>query len=159
MPSWRYSRRGSPIEGLTCACRCATAWYGVTATRRVRRTPAEHAACGTEQHGADGLFEAGVGVGDDQLHPAESAGLQAAQEGGPEGAIFAVDDGEAEDFPPPVGANPGGDHDRLGDHPPVDPGLAVGRVQKHIRERRRGQRPVPKRRDFLVQVGADPRHL
>ncbi len=31
-----------------------------------------------EQHGGDGLFEAGVGVGDDQLHPTEAAGLQRA---------------------------------------------------------------------------------
>jgi hypothetical protein len=58
--------------------------------------------------------------------------------------------------PVPVGGHPGGDHHRLRDHPPVDPGLAVGGVEEHVRERLPGQRPIPERTDFLVEVGAAP---
>ena len=37
----------------------------------------------------------------------------------------------------PSARDPGGDHDGLGDDPAVDPGLAVGGVEEHVRERRR----------------------
>ena len=100
-----------------------------------------------------------MGVGDDQLHPVQAAGLQRAQERGPERAVLGVADVEAEDLTPPVGADPGGDHHGLGHDPPIDPGLAVGGVEEHVRERGVGQRPVPERADLLVQVSADPRHL
>ena len=83
----------------------------------------------------DRLLQPGVGVGDDQLHPAQPAGLQRAQERGPERAVLGVADGEPEHLPPAVGADPGGHHDGLGDHPPVDPGLAVGGVEEHVGER------------------------
>ena len=56
----------------------------------------------------------------------------------------------------PVGGHPGGDHHRLGDHSPVDPGLAVGGVEEHVRKLLVGQRPVPEGGDILVEVGADP---
>ena len=82
----------------------------------------------------DGLLEPGVGVGDDQLHPTQAAGFEAAQERGPERAVLAVADGEPEDLAPAVGAHAGGDHDGLGHHPVVDPGLAVGGVEEHIRK-------------------------
>jgi hypothetical protein len=35
-------------------------------------------------------FESGVGVGDDELDAGEPSGFEAAQEGGPEGAVLAV---------------------------------------------------------------------
>jgi hypothetical protein len=72
---------------------------------------------------------------------------------------LAVADGESEDFAVAVGGDPGGDHDGLGDHPPVHPRLAVGRIQEHVGEWLSGQRPVGERRDLGVEVGADPRHL
>ena len=112
-----------------------------------------------EQHAADRGLQALVGVGDHQLHSVQAAGLQRAQERGPERAVLAVPDVEAEHLPPAVGGHPGGDHHRLGHDPPVDPGLAVGGVEEHVRERGVGQGPVPERRDLLVEVGADPRHL
>ncbi len=89
-----------------------------------------------------------MGVGDDQLHPVQAAGLQAAQERGPERAVLAVTDVEPEDLPPPVGGHAGGDHHGLGHDSSIDPGLAVGGVEEHIRERGVGQRPVPERADF-----------
>ena len=106
-------------------------------------------------HRADSLAQAEVGVGDDQLHPSQPAGLQAAQEGGPEGAVLAVADGEAQDLAAAIPAHASGDHHGLGDHPAVDPGLAVGGVHEHIGEALAGQRAVPERRDLLVEVSAD----
>ena len=41
----------------------------------------------------------------------------------------------------------------------VDAGLAVGRVEEHVRVRRLRQGTVAERRDLLVEVLADPRHL
>ena len=78
-----------------------------------------------------------MGVGDDQLHPVQAAGLQRPQERGPERAVLGVADVEAEHLPVPVGADRGGHHDGLGDDPAVDAGLAVGGVEEHVRVRRR----------------------
>jgi hypothetical protein len=96
--------------------------------------------CRASHHGLDGLAEAEVGVGDHQLHPSQPAGLQAAQELGPEGAVLAVTDGEAEHLPTAVAAHPGRHHHGLGDHPAVDPGLAGGGVDEDIGEHLAGQR-------------------
>jgi hypothetical protein len=112
-----------------------------------------------DQHRLDGGLETGVRVGDDQLGAAQPAGLEGAQERGPEGAVLAVADRAAEHLPVPVGGHAGGDDDGLGDHPPVDPGLAVGRVEKHVGERGLGQRAVAEGGHFLVEVGADPGDL
>jgi hypothetical protein len=87
----------------------------------------------TQHDRPDRLFQAGVGVGDDQLHPTQPAGLQAAEERGPEGAVLGVADVEAEDLPAAVAGHPGRDHHRLRHHPMVHPGLAVGGVQEHVR--------------------------
>jgi len=57
-------------------------------------------------HRADRQFQAGVGVGDDQLHPAQPACFQAAEERGPEGAVLGVADVEAEDLAAAVGVTP-----------------------------------------------------
>ena len=111
------------------------------------------------EHRADRGLEAFVGVGDHQLHPVQPAGLQRPQERGPERSVLAVADVEPEHLPVPVRADRGGDHDGLGDDPPVDPGLAVGGVEKHVRVRVALQRPAPERGDLLIQVLADPRHL
>jgi hypothetical protein len=100
-----------------------------------------------------------VGIGDHQLDPGQPTGLERAQELGPERAIFGVAHGEAEDLAAAVTTHPGGHHHRLGDHPAVDPGLAVGSVHEHIGELLAGQRAVPERRDLAVEVGTDPAHL
>ena len=112
-----------------------------------------------EQHRRDGLLEPGVGIGDDQLHPTQAAGFEAAQKRGPERPVLGVAHGEPEDFPPTVGPNPGGDYDSLRHDPVVHPGLAVGGIQEHVRKLLAGQGAVPERAHFLVQVSADPRHL
>jgi hypothetical protein len=112
-----------------------------------------------EEHRRDGLLQAGVSVADDQLHPAQPAGLQATQERGPKRPVLGVTDLEAKHLTTAVRGHPGGDHDRLGHHPPVHPGLAVGRVQEHVRVTDLGQRPVPERTDFFVEVRTDPRDL
>ena len=51
------------------------------------------------------------------------------------------------------------DDDGLGDDPPADAGFAVGRVEEHVRVRAVRERPIAERRDVLVEVAADPRHL
>ncbi len=68
---------------------------------------------GAEQHRLDRAFQAGVGGADDQLGAGQAAGIQAAQEGGPERAVLAVADGEAEDLAVSVGGDAGGDDDGL----------------------------------------------
>ena len=89
-------------------------------------------------------------IGDDQLGAGQPAGLQRAQERGPERAVLAVADGEAEHLPVAVGGHPGGDHHGLGDHPPVDPRLAVGGVQEDVGEGLLGQAAVAERTDLGV---------
>src|SRR5581483_2577831 len=54
------------------------------------------------QDRGDGVLEPRVGVGDDQLHPGKAAGAQRPQEGGPERAVLAGADVEAQDLPVPV---------------------------------------------------------
>ncbi|MCB5276074.1 hypothetical protein BJG92_03629 [Arthrobacter sp. SO5] len=78
---------------------------------------------------------------------------------GPEALVFAVADVESEDFPASVCGDAEGDHDRLGHDAVPDAGLAVGRVQEHIRVIHGREVPVPERTDFVVQVLADPGHL
>jgi hypothetical protein len=109
---------------------------------------------GTGHGGLDGLAQAQVSIGDDQLHPGQPAGLQAAEELGPEGTVLAVADVQAQPLPAAVAAHPGGDHHGLGDHPAVDAGLAVGRVHEHIRKDLAGEGTVPEGANLAVQVGA-----
>jgi hypothetical protein len=47
-----------------------------------------------------------MGVGDDQLHPTQSSSPQRAQERRPEGAVLAIADVQAEDFPAAIGGDP-----------------------------------------------------
>ena len=56
--------------------------------------------------GLDGLAQPKVGVGDDQLHPSQPAGLERPQERRPEGTALAVTHGEAEDLAAPITAHP-----------------------------------------------------
>ncbi len=100
-----------------------------------------------------------MGVADDELDPAQAAVAQVAQELGPERLGLAVPDLAAQHFPSAVGADAGGDHDRLGDHPTVEADLAVGRVQEHVGEGLLLERPAAPGRDLAVELGADPRHL
>jgi hypothetical protein len=78
---------------------------------------------GAEQHRGDRVLEPGVGVRDDQLHASQAAGLQRAQERGPERAVLAVTDLEAQHLPVLVGGHAGGDDDCPGHHPVIDPRL------------------------------------
>lgn len=114
---------------------------------------------GAGEHRPDRGLESFVGVGDHQLDPVQAAGLERAQERGPERSVLTVADVEPQDFPVAVGTDRGGDHDRLGDHPPVHPGLAVGGVEEHVGVGVGLQGPAAERGDFLVEVGTDPRHL
>ena len=107
-----------------------------------------------------------MGVGDHQRGAVQAAGLERAQERGPERPVLAVTDGEAQHFPSPVSGHAGGDHDGLGGHPgalaalaATDAGLAVRRVQEHVGELLLGQVPVGERRDLGVEVRADPGDL
>jgi hypothetical protein len=113
----------------------------------------------TQQDRGDGLLEAGVRVGDHQLRAGQPPGLQRAQERRPERAVLRIADGEAEHLPVPVGGYPGGDDHRLGDHPPVDSGLAVGGVEEDVGKGMLGQAAVAEGGHFLIQVGADPGDL
>jgi hypothetical protein len=125
---------------------------------RKKCTPASLPRC-AEQDRGDRVLEPGVGVGDDQLHPGKAAGLQRAQERGPERAVLTVADLKAQHLPVPVGGDASGHDDGLGDHPVADPRLAVGGVQEHIREPLGGQAAILERGHFSVEVSADPADL
>jgi hypothetical protein len=111
---------------------------------------------GTEEDGLGRLGQPEVRVGDHQLHPAQATGFERAQKRGPERAILAVTHVHPKDFTVPIAAHPDRDNHGLRHHLVIDPSLAVGRVQKHIREARRGQAAAPERRDLVVELGADP---
>ena len=114
---------------------------------------------GADEHRADRGLQTGVGIAGDQLHPGQATGLQRAQERGPKRPVLRIADLEPEQFTAPVSSHTSGDHHRLGDHPAVDPGLAVGGVEEHIGVGDLGQRPVPERADLLIEVRTDPRDL
>ena len=92
----RADRRGDHL-------RVALGHHGEDVAHEVHPAPLPG---GPEQHRADRGLQAGVGVGDDQLDPAQPAGLQRAQERGPERPVLAVADVEPEDLTPPVGGRP-----------------------------------------------------
>jgi hypothetical protein len=96
-----------------------------------------------------------VSVGDDELDTGQPAGLERAQEGGPERAVLAVTHIQAQDLPAAVGGDPGGDHHRPRHHPAVHPRLDIGGVQEHIREGDMGQRPAAEGGHLGVQLPTD----
>ena len=114
---------------------------------------------GALEHGADGLLQTGVSVRPDQLHFVEAAGFQRAQERRPEALVLAVADVETEHFPAAVGSDADRHDDGLGHDPVPNAGLAVGRVEEHIREVLRGEGAVAELGDLGVQARADPGHL
>jgi hypothetical protein len=110
---------------------------------------------GAGQGRCDGGDQAGVGVGGDQLHAGQAAGGQAAEERQPPGAVLAGGDVQAQDLPPAVGIDPGGDEPvhqhgaaaladlhghRVGLHQPVRPG--VQRPGPELLHRRPGSWPA-----------------
>jgi hypothetical protein len=114
---------------------------------------------GVKQGGGDGGFQAGVRVGDHQLNPVQATGFQATQERGPERPGLAVSDVEAEHLAPPVRADPGRDHDRLGGHPaaPAAPVTAAADraeagVQEHVGKLDLDQRAVSETRHADPEV-------
>jgi hypothetical protein len=90
-------------------------------------------------------------------HAREPPGLERAQERGPERAVLAVADVDAEDVAVPVRPDPDRNHDGLGDDLMVDARLAVGGVEEDVRVGRGGQGAAAERGDLVVQVGAQIR--
>src|SRR4051795_12734041 len=111
------------------------------------------------EHRVDGGDRAAVRIGDDQLHPGKAAVAQAAEEAGPEHLVLAVTDVAAEHLAAPVGGHAGGDHHRPGDHPATYPGLAVGGIEEHVRDRLFVQRAAAPGGDLGVEAGADPAYF
>ena len=87
---------------------------GTRASTLRRKWTRQRCHAGSGHDRGDGLGEAGMGVGDDQLGTGESAGLQRAQERGPEGAVLGVTNVQPQDLAAAVGGHAGGDHDRSG---------------------------------------------
>ncbi len=100
-----------------------------------------------------------MGVGDDQLHPAQAAGAQAAQEAGPEGGVLGVADGQAEHLTDAVGGDAGGDDDRFGHDVGAVVGLHVGGVQEQVGELDVIEAAFTELADGDVELGTDPRHV
>ena len=84
---------------------------------------------------------------------------QRAQELAPEVLGLAVADVDAQHLAVSVGGDAGGDHDRLRHDPAADAGLAVGRIEEHIRRGLIGQRAPAPGGDIGVELAADPADL
>ena len=110
-----------------------------------------------EDPGRGGL-QALVVVGDHQLHAAQAAAGEAAQEPGPEGLGLGRADRHAEDLAPALVV----DRDRDGHRDRYDaPGLAhlqIGRIQPEIGPVTL-QRPVEEALDLVVDLAAQPGDL
>ena len=65
---------------------------------------------GTSEHRGDGILQPVVGIGANQLHAAESPGVQGTQEGQPEGTIRAGSHVHPEDLPVVPGVRRRGHH-------------------------------------------------
>ena len=76
-----------------------------------------------------------MGVGGHEFHPGESAGVELAEELGPERFVLRVTDVDAEHFSAAVVAQPGGDHDGFGHDVAVLADMNVGGVQPDVDER------------------------
>ena len=95
--------------------------------------PAALPGC-ADEHRADRLLEPEVVVADHELHAGEAAGAQTLQERGPEGAVFAVADLDAQHFTVAGGGHAGGDDHGTGHDAAADSALDVGGVQEHVGE-------------------------
>ena len=96
----------------------------------------------------DGRLNALMGVGDHQLHAAQAASAQLAQELGPEGFGLRGADVHAQNLTPAVRIDPDGDDHGDGDDAMVAAHLHIGRVQPDIG-------PVAFER--TIKEGFDPR--
>ena len=96
-----------------------------------------------------------MGVRHDQLDTAETTRLERTQELGPERFVLGVTDVEAEDFTAPISGDTYRDDNGLGHDPVVHAGLAIRRIQEHVRECHGAEVAAGERADFEVQVGAD----
>src|SRR3954470_12227097 len=107
---------------------------------------------GAGQGRADGVDQAAVGVGGDELDSGEAAGGEVAEEGQPAGAVLGGGDLQAEDLPVPVGVHPGGDQGVHADHPAALADLQHERVGGDERVGPGVQRPVAEVRDVGVEI-------
>ncbi len=99
-----------------------------------------------------------MGVGDDELHPAQAAAGELAEERDPERLGLRRADVHAENLAPAVGVDAHGDDHRHRDDAPVLTHLQVGRVDPEV-----GpvsfERTLEERRHPLVDLGAEPANL
>lgn len=99
-----------------------------------------------------------MGVGDAQSDAVEAAAPQRAQELAPERLGLDLADVEADHLTAAALVHAVGDHQRLRDHVPALAHLLLLGVQPHVRVGAL-QRPLPERRDLLVQAPAQPADL
>ena len=114
-----------------------------------------HAAAlpGGAEHAGDGVTQAVMGIGDDQLDALEAALDQALEEGRPERLGLRGTDAEADDLAPAVGRHRHSDYCRHGDDAAALADLEVGGVEPEIGPLA-VQRPVEEGVDPLVDVFA-----
>ena len=110
------------------------------------------------EHLGQRRLEAGVGIGDRQLHPDQAAGDQAAQELAPERLGLGLADVEADDLAPAGLVHAVGDDHALVHHPPAGADLLDLGVDEQIRVAAL-ERPLAERLDLLIQQRTDPTDL
>jgi hypothetical protein len=99
-----------------------------------------------------------VGVGDDELHAAQAAAGELAQELHPERLGLRGPDVHAENPAPTVCVDADRDDHRHRDDAPVPADLQIGRVDPEVGPVAL-RRPIEERRDPLVDLSAEPAHL
>jgi site-specific DNA recombinase len=111
-----------------------------------------------DEHLADGLLQALVGVADHELDAPHAAGDEVLEERAPERHVLAQPDVQPEHLADAVGPHPVGDDHGHRHHPAVLPDVLVAGVQPQVRGRR-VQPPGPERRHLRVQAGGQAAHL
>jgi hypothetical protein len=96
-----------------------------------------------------------MGVGEDQLHPAEAAFDQAAEQGAPEGLGLGLADVKADHLAVAGLVHCIGEHQRPADDAAAIADLLDLRIKPQIGITTL-ERPVGERLDLLVETGADP---
>jgi hypothetical protein len=106
----------------------------------------------------DGVLQALVGVGNDQLHADQAARDQGPEEIGPERLGLRGADVQADDLPPACLVDAVGDDHALALHPAAVADLLDLGIEKQV-EVAALQRPRAERLDLLIQPGADAADL
>ncbi len=145
------SQRPRPYAGQLRhgPARCASSGRGNAAVPATIDPLDQSLDASTLEDASNGGLEAGVRVADDEPDPVQAAGLQGAQELGPEGLRFGWTNAQSDDLTAPFGVGGHGDHGCDRHDPPALSLLEVCGIEPEIGPLA-GQRAVQELADPLV---------